>query len=482
MRPLKLLLRLGVLLGVAFLARAEGPLPEPRTALIIGNSAYSFAPLKNPINDAEAMASALEGAGFKVIMETDADQAKMVEAVRTFGAELKKRGGVGLFYFSGHGTQIDGENYLLPVGAEFKSLEDVKRGSVTALAVVDAMATGRSDLNIVILDACRNNPIDPNGAKGLSRIDSNARLFISYATSPGLTALDGEGNNSPYAKYLYQSIDAPNLDIEDTFKRTLKGVYVETHGEQTPWISSTFFGDFVFRPTSAPPASLPAPSQSTAAPEDETALLRPVPAPNAAPVPAPVPTPKKIDLAGVYRVEGTNPNGSKYRGMVALAQDNDQFNFTWWIGKDVFRGTGHFAGKMLVVNWGDKTPVIYTFGDEGVLDGEWADGSATETLDLVANAAPGDIALSEGSYRVDGKNADGSGYKGNVEITREGKTYHLTWQVGSSSYEGDGKLAGNLLTVDWGASTPVVYALGEDGSLTGLWDAGKGEETLTPEE
>jgi hypothetical protein len=452
------------LLGVAFLARAEGPPPEPRTALIIGNSAYSFAPLKNPINDAEAMASALEGAGFKVIKETDADQAKMVEAVREFGAELKQRGGVGLFYFSGHGTQIDGENYLLPVGAEFKSLEDVKRGSVTALAVVDAMATGRSDLNIVILDACRNNPIDPNGAKGLSRIDSNARLFISYATSPGLTALDGEGNNSPYAKYLYQSIDAPNLDIEDTFKRTLKGVYVETHGEQTPWISSTFFGDFVFRPTGEPPSADEenAPAE-TAKPEEEA-------------------KPETIDLAGVYRVEGTNPNGSKYRGMVALAQDNDQFNFTWWIGKDVFRGTGHFAGKMLVVNWGDKTPVIYTFGDEGVLDGEWADGSATETLDLVANAAPGDIALSEGSYRVDGKNADGSAYKGNVEITREGKTYHLTWQVGSSSYEGDGKLNGNLLTVDWGSSTPVVYALGEDGSLTGLWDAGKGEETLTPEE
>ena len=463
MRPLKMLLRLCVLLGVAFLARAEGPPPEPRTALIIGNSAYSFAPLKNPINDAEAMASALEGAGFKVIKETDADQAKMVEAVRTFGAELKRRGGVGLFYFSGHGTQIDGENYLLPVGEQFASLEDVKRRSVTALAVVEAMASAHSDLNIFILDACRNNPIDPNGAKGLSRIDSNARLFISYATSPGLTALDGEGNNSPYAKYLYQSIDAPNLDIEDTFKRTLKGVYVETHGEQTPWIASTFFGDFVFRPSGEPPAAgeEKAPAE-TAEPEEAT--------------------PKTIDLAGVYRVEGTNPNGSKYRGMVALAQNNDQFNFTWWIGKDVFRGTGHFAGKMLVVNWGDKTPVIYTFGDEGALDGEWADGSATETLDLVANAAPGDIGLSEGSYRVDGKNADGSGYQGNVEITKQGKDYHLTWQVGSSSYEGDGKLAGNVLTVDWGSSTPVVYALKPDGSLAGLWDAGKGEETLTPEE
>ena len=463
MRPLKMLLRLCVLLGVAFLARAEGPPPEPRTALIIGNSAYSFAPLKNPINDAEAMASALEGAGFKVIKETDADQAKMVEAVRTFGAELKRRGGVGLFYFSGHGTQIDGENYLLPVGEQFASLEDVKRRSVTALAVVEAMASAHSDLNIFILDACRNNPIDPNGAKGLSRIDSNARLFISYATSPGLTALDGEGNNSPYAKYLYQSIDAPNLDIEDTFKRTLKGVYVETHGEQTPWIASTFFGDFVFRPSGEPPAAGEEKAPAETAEPEEAA-------------------PKTIDLAGVYRVEGTNPNGSKYRGMVALAQNNDQFNFTWWIGKDVFRGTGHFAGKMLVVNWGDKTPVIYTFGDEGALDGEWADGSATETLDLVANAAPGDIGLSEGSYRVDGKNADGSGYQGNVEITGQGKDYHLTWQVGSSSYEGDGKLAGNLLTVDWGSSTPVVYALKPDGSLAGLWDAGNGEETLTPEE
>jgi hypothetical protein len=386
MRPLKILLSVVVLLSVAFLARAEAP--EQRTALIIGNADYSFAPLKNPINDAEAMASALEGAGFKVIKEIDADQEKMVAAVREFGAELKQRGGVGLFYFSGHGTQIDGENYLLPVGEQFSSLDDVKSGSVTALAVVDAMASGRDDLNIVILDACRNNPIDPNGAKGLSRIDSNQRLFISYATSPGLTALDGEGNNSPYAKYLYQAIDAPNLDIEDTFKRTLKGVYVETKGQQTPWISSTFFGNFVFRPTGEAPSAGEQKEPEEAAEAEEA-------------------EPKSIDLAGVYRVEGTNPDGSKYRGMVAINQEKDQFDFTWWIAKDVLRGNGHFAGKMLGVNWGDKAPVIYTFGDEGALDGEWADGSATETLELFAGAAPGDIALSEGTYKVEGKNADG---------------------------------------------------------------------------
>ena len=137
-----------------------------------------------------------------------------------------------------------------------------------------------------------------------------------------------------------------------------------------------------------------------------------------------------------------------------------------WFGKDVFRGSGHFAGKMLVVNWGDKDPVIYSFGDDGALDGEWADGSATETLNLVANAAPGDIALSEGSYKVEGKNADGSACEGTVEIAKQGNGYHLSWQVGTSSYEGNGTFAGNLLIVDLGSATPVVCAFGTDGSDT----------------
>lgn len=458
MRHIKILICLVVLLGTGLIARAEAP---PRTALVIGNADYSWAPLRNPVNDAEAMAEALKNAGFTVAVETNADHAKMVEAVRAFGKALKQKGGVGLFYFSGHGMQIDGENYLLPVGGEYANFDEVKEGSVTALAIVDAMAQAHSDLNIFILDACRNNPIDPNGAKGLSRIDSSAQLFVSYATSPGLTALDGAGNNSPYAKYLYQSIDEPNLDIEDTFKRTLKGVYVETEGKQTPWISSTFFGNFVFRPTGG--AEEEDEEEDTAATEEAT--------------------PESLDLAGVYRVEGTNPSGSKYRGMVALAQnDDDEFEFTWWIGKDSFTGPGHFAGKMLVVDWGDKTPVIYSLGEDGELDGEWADGSAMETLTLVANAAPDEVEIAEGTYTVEGTNAEGKSYEGTVEIEKQGESYHLTWEVDGSSYEGDGTLAGNLLTVEWGNDTPLVYALADDGSLTGLWDGGYGEETLTPEE
>ena len=124
-----------------------------------------------------------------MIKETDADQAKMVEAVRSFGAELKQRGVVGLFYFSGHGTQIDGENYLLPVGREFSSLEDVKRGSVTALAVVDAMATGRSDLNIIILDACATIQSTRTGRRG-----SRASIRMRGCSSPeGTVEIERQG-------------------------------------------------------------------------------------------------------------------------------------------------------------------------------------------------------------------------------------------------------------------------------------------------
>ena len=204
-------------------------------------------------------------------------------------------------------------------------------------------------------------------------------------------------------------------------------------------------------------------------------MVRPLPIPQQ-------PTPAAIELAGIYRVSGTNPNGSQYQGMVALSQQQDEFALTWWIGKQVFHGTGHFAGKMLVVNWGDKHPVIYTFGDAGALDGEWADGSATETLLPVATAAPEEIAAPQGAYKVGGRNADGTSYQGSVTIAKHGRVYQLSWKIGSTSYRGNGTLQDNLLTVNWGGSTPVVYALAADGSLAGLWDGGHGEETLTPEQ
>jgi hypothetical protein len=146
----------------------------------------------------------------------------------------------------------------------------------------------------------------------------------------------------------------------------------------------------------------------------------------------------------------------------------------------VLRGTGRLAGKTLVVNWGEKDPVIYTVGDGVVLDGVWCDGAATETLTLVAASAIKPQTLKPGNYRAEGRNPDGTRYSGTVTITKHEEVYQLRWAIGTTSYKGSGTLQDNLLIVSWGSSTPVIYALTEHGSLSGLWDAGSGEETLTP--
>ena len=151
-------------------AHAQG---EPRTALIIGNAAYSYAKLENPVNDARDMADALRGAGFEVILKTEADQASMKDGIRSFGSALKTKGGVGLLFFSGHGVQARGENYLLPLGERPTSEASLATGAVTAAEAVDAMAEARNSLNIVILDACRDYPFTGGSARGLSRVDSS---------------------------------------------------------------------------------------------------------------------------------------------------------------------------------------------------------------------------------------------------------------------------------------------------------------------
>ena len=430
---------------------------EPRSALVIGNAGYSFGPLANPTHDATDMAAALRGAGFEVLLKTDATQRDMVESIRTFGDMLKRKGGVGLFFFSGHGVQANGENYIVPLDAVGTGDSEFKRSAVSAGQIVDAMAAARNGLNMIVLDACRTNPFT-HTTQGLSRIDTNASLFVSYATSPGSVALDGAGRNSPYTENLVRAIGVPDIPLEQTFKRTLKGVYQETQGHQTPWISSSFFGDFYFTPG------------RTSAAQPQIAA-----GPAASNTPARPPT-----LTGIYRAAGRNPDGSNYTGMVTINQNGDRFRFKWWIDGETYTGTGQLAGKMLVVNWGDTKPIVYTFAGSDRLDGEWADGTAKDALKLFARAA-GDAASPGGRYRVAGRNPDGSRYSGVLTMTGQSNRYNLEWRVDSSSYKGTGTLDGNLLTVNWGGATPMIYALAADGSLKGLWDSGDGEETLTPD-
>jgi hypothetical protein len=447
---------------------------------VIGNSNYVFSPLRNPANDAADVAAALRKTGFDVTLRLDGNRPAMVEAIRGFGETLKTTKGMGLFFFAGHGVQIGGENYLVPVGENFGSETDLKSRAIKATDVTDAMAAAGNYLNIVVLDACRDNGLGDSTTRGLSRIDSNARLFISYSTSPGAVAEDGTGRNSPYTKYFTQAITLPDLTLEQTFKNTLKGVYQETQGRQTPWISSSFFGDFVFRATQQQVAFAPdnvpdAPTTTASGPQRSALHIPPLQQPQREQVQMP-PT-----LTGIYRADGRNPSGSPYRGMVAITQTGDQFTFKWWIGSQEFDGTGDLAGKMLVINWGADKPVVYTVGARGILDGEWADGTATERLTLHALASDSPLEPREGVYKVVGYGGSGGRYQGTVNISREGERYLLDWKIGNDAYRGAGTLADNLLTVDWGSSTPVIYALSPDGTLKGLWAGGAGEETLTPQ-
>jgi Caspase domain len=439
--------------SATFTARAE----QPRTALVVGNSSYASAPLANPVNDAADVAKSLGGAGFAVNLVLNADKAKMLAAIKQFGATLAEhKGGVGFFYYAGHGVQIAGENYLVPVDANLGSERAFKASTVAASGLTDAMAAAKDTLNILVLDACRNNPLDASRYRGLSRIDTSDRLFVSFSTKPGAVALDGDGRNSPYAKHLALAIGTPRLDLERAFKQTLKGVYQETHGEQTPWISSSYFGEFVFKPANGDASSYGGPQA-----QDKTLA----------------------NLGGVYRADGVNPNGSRYIGITAVTGSGSQTQFKWWIGKDIFKGTGEFAGKMIVVNWGQSQPVIYTMGKHGFLDGEWADGKATERLELFAAPSSATATLKEGRYAVTGRNPAGNSYRGTVSIARQASGgYSFDWKVGSSAYHGNGKLEDGIVTVDWGSNTPVVYALVGDGELRGLWSGGAGEETASLEE
>ncbi|MGH9939188.1 MAG: caspase family protein, partial [Blastocatellia bacterium] len=180
--------------------RPANPTTEPRVALVIGNGAYQDAPLLNPVNDASDMAAALKKVGFDVIAGQNRTQGAMLRDIDEFGRRLK-RGGVGLFYFAGHGMQVRGENYLIPVGVKIQKELDVEVEAIKLSRVLNEMEEAHNRLNILILDACRNNPFARSfrsGANGLGQVAAPAGTLIAYATNPGSTASDGPGRNGLY--------------------------------------------------------------------------------------------------------------------------------------------------------------------------------------------------------------------------------------------------------------------------------------------
>jgi len=257
-----------------------------RVALVVGNGAYQDAPLSNPVNDAKDIAEALQKVGFEVTLKTNADKRTMIEAIEAFGDQIAGAEAA-LFYFSGHGVQIKGENYILPTGYRISSEVDVEFECINAYRLIKRLEGPMSRVNIVILDACRTNPFARKFKsldRGLARIDAPTGTLLAYATNPDNVASDGSGRNSPYTAALKKYLQMPGLPVEQVFKRVRTEVVTGTSGKQTPWESTSLMGDFYFVASSVAQVPVPAPEPATQpAPAPQPSQAAPPPSASIAP-------------------------------------------------------------------------------------------------------------------------------------------------------------------------------------------------------
>ncbi len=219
-----------------------------RLALVIGNSNYQVGALANPANDAKAMAQSLRETGFEVLQYTNLNKRELEESLRAFGNKIQ-RGSVALFYFAGHGVQVKGVNYLVPIGARLEKEGDAEYEAVDAGRIMNELESAGSRLNIVILDACRNNPFVQRVrslSRGLAVMNAPSGTVVAYATGPGEVASDGDGKNGLYTQELLRYMHEPNLKIEEVLKRTRIAVKEKTNGQQVPWENTSLDGDFYF--------------------------------------------------------------------------------------------------------------------------------------------------------------------------------------------------------------------------------------------
>lgn len=236
---------------------APTPQAPQRLALVIGNGAYKEAPLSNPANDARAMAKALRSAGFTVLLHTDLPHRDMLNALRDFGNRLRQ-GGVGIFYFAGHGMQVKGRNFLVPVGADIQREDELAYAAVDAQSVLDKMEAAGNGTNLVILDACRNNPFARSfrsASQGLAQMEAPVGTLVAFATAPGSVASDGNSDNGLYTQHLLSAMRQPGAKVEDVFKQVRAAVRRDSAGKQIPWESTSLEGDFFFH---QPPEPKPA--------------------------------------------------------------------------------------------------------------------------------------------------------------------------------------------------------------------------------
>lgn len=246
-------------------------LDSKRSALVIGNGAYEEERLANAVNDAEAVTRALQEIGFVVTLVRNADKRTIDEAVESFSRRLAP-GELGLFYFSGHGVQVEGENYLVPINARLNRQADSQYDAVPLGKVINAVEASNATTRIIILDACRNNPfyrrwrssMRSSGNRGLATpVNSGTGTFIAFSTAPGKEAADGIGvsTNSPFTTYLLRHIKTPNLEVGLLFRQVRDDVVQATQNKQVPWDSNSLGKDLVY--LNPVPSALAVPAVAT---------------------------------------------------------------------------------------------------------------------------------------------------------------------------------------------------------------------------
>ena len=330
-------LRLLAVLPAGLILWSVSAFAETRIALVIGNSAYkTVSVLPNPANDARAFTDLLKAARFEVIDAPDLSQADMRRVIREFADNVTRRGPdtVSLIYYAGHGLQVEGENYLVPVDANIKRESDVAIEAVRLNDLMTALASTPSKTRIVILDACRNNPfseINKTTGRGLAIVDAPTGSVVSYSTAPGMQALDGDGANSPFTAALVEIAREPNLPVEQAFKKVRLAVHKTTEGQQTPWESTSLTSDFSFfgtpagGQTVAAAGQIPAPaSGQTSTPaggQTATAATRPTVTPANLPVTAAGVASPRSKPAGFWRKE-LQPLGAQSAFEVVIREDD----------------------------------------------------------------------------------------------------------------------------------------------------------------
>ena len=232
-----------------FSAQADAPV-YMRVALVMGNAAYTSAPkLANPGNDAKAIGQTLRSQGFNVIEVLNGNKSQMQSGINKIRDTLRGQAGIGMLYYAGHGLQLNDHNFMVPVDAKLNNSKDIPLQAVDVSEAIDAFKTAGNRMNIIILDACRDNPFGQSkNQKGLAPLDAPVGTILAYATAPGNVAEDGDAksNNGLYTSFLLQEMKRPNARIEDVFKRVRYQVRQKSEGRQVPWESTSLEEDFIF--------------------------------------------------------------------------------------------------------------------------------------------------------------------------------------------------------------------------------------------